>query len=352
MGSPVCCELLGAPATTMSDPQGSVRSLQAFLETRADDCPSVVLDDLVRAGLGDLPLPGGGRTKLRFLLLRTLGAHDLSLARLAEGHADALAILEEAAVPAPEGARLGVWAAGPVDELVASQDARGWQLDGRRRWCSGAPTLTHALVRAQALDGDRLFLVPLNQVGTQIMRDTWAAVGMADSLTFDVAFDGVRVASTGVVGEPDFYGSRRGFWVGSIGVAAVWLGGAEAVGSVLAAKAGEDPHRLAHLGAVAARLFGLDSLLERAERIIDEEESDVRCLERLARIVRSEVEAGATEILHRTGRATGADPLCHNAAHARRVADLTVYLRQSHGEADLAALGTLVHSHEIPARKG
>jgi len=326
----------------MSDQRESVRDLQTFLESRAHDCPSAVLEDLVRTGVGELPLPGGGRTKLRFWLLRTLGAHDLSLARLAEGHADAVAILAEAAKFAPKGARLGVWAAGPPDELIASQDAPGWRLNGRRRWCSGAPSLTHALVRAQAPDGDRLFLVPLDQPGAQVIRNTWPAVGMADSLTFDVAFDGVQVASNGAVGEPGFYGSRPGFWIGSIGVAAVWLGGAEAVGSLLAAKAGEDPHRLAHLGAVIARLFGLDSLFERAERIIDEEEPDVRCLERLARIVRSEVEAGATEILLRTGRATGADPLCHDAAHARRVADLTVYLRQTHGEADLAALGTLV----------
>lgn len=51
------------------------------------------------------------------------------------------------------------------------------------------------------------------------------------------------------------------------------------------------------------------------------------------------VERGATEVMDRTGRATGAGPLGHDAAHARRVADLTVYLRQIHAEADLEALG-------------
>jgi hypothetical protein len=43
----------------------------------------------------------------------------------------------------------------------------------------------------------------------------------------------------------------------------------------------------------------------------------------------------------RVGRALGAGPLCHDEAHARRVADLTVYLRQHHAEGDLAELGTL-----------
>jgi hypothetical protein len=46
--------------------------------------------------------------------------------------------------------------------------------------------------------------------------------------------------------------------------------------------------------------------------------------------------------MHRVGRALGAGPLGHNEAHSRRVADLTVYLRQHHAERDLAALGALV----------
>jgi hypothetical protein len=67
-----------------------------------------------------------------------------------------------------------------------------------------------------------------------------------------------------------------------------------------------------------------------------------RELELLARSWRIEVEAGATEVLARTGRATGAQPLGHDRSHARLVADLPVYLRQSHAESDLEALGRLV----------
>jgi hypothetical protein len=35
----------------------------------------------------------------------------------------------------------------------------------------------------------------------------------------------------------------------------------------------------------------------------------------------------------------GPGPLCSDDVHARRVADLTIYLRQSHAERDLADLG-------------
>jgi hypothetical protein len=60
--------------------------------------------------------------------------------------------------------------------------------------------------------------------------------------------------------------------------------------------------------------------------------------------LRALVEAAATEVMHRVGRALGAGPLGHNEAHSRRVADLTVYLRQHHAERDLAQLGELVAS--------
>jgi hypothetical protein len=64
--------------------------------------------------------------------------------------------------------------------------------------------------------------------------------------------------------------------------------------------------------------------------------------EQLAVRVRATVESAATRVLEHVGRALGAGPLGHDAAHAQRVADLTVYLRQSHAEADLAHLGALL----------
>ncbi len=48
-----------------------------------------------------LPLPGAGRTAERWAGLRAVGEQDLPLARLAEGHADAVAILAELDGPAP-----------------------------------------------------------------------------------------------------------------------------------------------------------------------------------------------------------------------------------------------------------
>jgi hypothetical protein len=51
------------------------------------------------------------------------------------------------------------------------------------------------------------------------------------------------------------------------------------------------------------------------------------------------VEQAATTVLTHSGRALGAGPLCRDPSIARCMADLPVFLRQSHAERDLAALG-------------
>jgi alkylation response protein AidB-like acyl-CoA dehydrogenase len=312
----------------------------------------------VADGVPDLPLPGGGRTAERLAALRAWGEADLVFARLAEGHADALAILAELGGPRPVGARWGVWAAVPRS-LTATREGGGWRINGERPWCSGARSCTHALVTAAAPDGVRLFAVTLDRATATPLDGTWPAVGMAGSESLTVRFHDVPGEP---VGGPDDYVRRPGFWHGGIGVAACWYGGAVGVARTLwsaaakdhaarnsAAKdhAGKDPaakglgpHALAHLGAVDATLVASGALLDLAAEAIDADPKGDAQL--LAARVRASVAATVTEVLDRVGRALGAGPLCRDRAHARRVADLTVYVRQSHAETDLESLGEMV----------
>ncbi len=57
-----------------------------------------------------MPLPGSGKTALRHRQLMEIGRESLSLARLAEAHWDAVAILAEAGRLPESGAIYGVWA--------------------------------------------------------------------------------------------------------------------------------------------------------------------------------------------------------------------------------------------------
>ena len=282
----------------------------------------------------DLPLPGEGRTAERFAALAGLARADTVLARLAEGHTDAVAILAELDGPDRGDAAWGVWAAMP-DSVVAVREDGVWWLAGDRPWCSGAGYCTRALVTAATDDGVRLFAVDVDAPAVTPLDGTWPAVGMAASDSRTVRFTRARGVPVGGVGD---YVNRPGFWAGGAGVAACWYGAAVAVAERLVSANPVDPHALAHLGAVDTALGSASALLDQVAARIDAD-FDAATLRRPVRRVRAAVEAAATTTLDHVGRALGARPLCQDAEHARRTADLTVYLRQSHAERDLADLG-------------
>ncbi|MEU6122045.1 acyl-CoA dehydrogenase family protein [Streptomyces sp. NPDC047123] len=309
--------------------------------------------DFVAHEAADVPLPGRA-TDRRFAALAELGRRDLSLARLAEGHLDAAAILHEVegTVPAP-GERWGVWAARPPGPGVrAEPTGRGWRVSGLKPYCSGARACTHALLTADAEDGYRLFAVPLDHPGVEPVDGTWPAVGMKGSDTLDVLFDDVPARA---VGEPEGYLRRPGFQHGGVGVAACWLGGARAVADPLYERAAADrvdEHAAAHLGSVDLLLHTADTMVREAAHAIDADPRDERGEARIRGLrVRALVEKVCTEVLGHVGRATGAGPLCHDERHARAVADLTVYVRQHHAEANLAELGHLAAEGLSGARR-
>ncbi|MEU3501942.1 acyl-CoA dehydrogenase family protein [Streptomyces hundungensis] len=303
----------------------------------------------IASGELDIPLPGSGRTLDRFLALAHTAERDLSLVRLVEGHVDAVAILAELDGPsAMPGERWGVWAAEPPGEgLTASLGDDGWVINGRKRYCSGAHSCTNALVTARADDGRRLFAVATGlgsgAAWCRPVEGSWQALGMAASDSADMLFTDVPAIPVGGV---ESYVERPGFQHGGIGVAACWYGGARAVARTLAAAAarrGTDPLTDAHLGAVDMRLHAANAVLAQAAAEIDKDPADVEGAGRTRSLrVRGFIEAVCADVLTHVGRATGAEPLCHDPAHTRHATDLAVYIRQHHGERNLAELGRLV----------
>jgi alkylation response protein AidB-like acyl-CoA dehydrogenase len=292
-------------------------------------------------GLLDLPLPGRGATVERFACLADLGTLDLDLARLAEAHSDAAAIRSDLGYSGPDGGLWGVWAANPpVDPLTARRRGAGWVLAGTKPWCSGAGCCDRALVTALTDDGYRLFAVEVTEPHAVPVDGTWPAAAMQGSDSRSMCFDG---APGEPVGRPEEYLSRPGFWHGAVGVAAVWWGGARGVARALAladSRRPLDQHALAHAGAVDASLAAAWASLASAAACFDDDPDDAAGTARLtAGRARTVVESTANEVVARTGRALGAAPLALDADHGRRVADLGLYLRQSHAERDLEQLG-------------
>lgn len=354
-----------------SDPAGGAGPRAMLVERLA---PRTVPDALVTArDLGVLELgalersaarePAADALLDRWEALATLAAVDLGAARVVEPHLDALSILAEAdadtgaaaAATADGGPRetdpaavWGVFAAEGGDEHLRARPAGDrWRLDGVKPWCSLAGILDRALVTAHIDDAGarRLFAVDLRAPGVEIAEGAWAARGLSEIPSGPVRFADVAASPVGADG---WYLRRPGFAIGGMGVAACWFGGAVGLARTLhaALAARSDAHGLAHLGAIdeqleAARLV----LADAARRAPGADRATARIL---AKRVRATIARTCDDVLARTARALGPAPLALDAEHAKRVADLELYVRQHHAERDLASLGEALTASEAP----
>ncbi|MFL9926316.1 acyl-CoA dehydrogenase [Herbaspirillum lusitanum] len=310
-----------------------------------------LLCQLVDNGMGDLPLPGHGRTLQRWRMLAAVAAQDLSLAKLFEAHTDALAILAEAGVhDLPPHAVWGVWCAESKDGALQVRDivaGHSLMLNGEKLWCSGAASVTHALIgyRDQR-QRSCLAAVDLAQEGVEIVGDDWKAVGMAATATSVLQLKNVRGTPVGPAG---FYLSRAGFWQGGAGIAACWHGAAAALAGCTRdwLKSRNDAHALAHLGQLEVVLHASAAALRELAAWIDANPASDAM--RGALRVRLQAEHAAQHALTHSGRALGPGLYCADRHSARLLADLPVFIRQSHAERDLQALGMLaIESEEQP----
>ncbi len=312
---------------------------------------STQLDALIRLGLDKLPLPGQGATLQRWQALALVAGHSLSLAKLYEGHTDALAILAElseldgldVSATGPKNAAWGVWAAEAANTRVTITPGNGnaVQLNGTKCWCSGAQTLSHGLLTAWYTDGSgaQLVRVAMQQPGVSVLCEAWHAVGVAASASVDVNF---VQAQAHLVGQPRDYTTRPGFWHGGAGIAACWYGGARFLGEALHQALCDLPpeargaFRLAALGKVDLALHSTAAVLREAAHWIDNNPlADARATALHARL---SAEDCAKQVLDEAGRALGAAAFCRHARFARAAADLPVFVRQSHADRDFTAL--------------
>ena len=297
--------------------------------------------------------------------LRALGRADLALARLYEGHLNAVKLVALHARPAlaretlrdvARGALLGVWGAvGDRPLTVVRSDAAHWTLDGEKVFASGLGLVERAVVTVSdpdAPDVSRLLLVDVDDATRQHPED-WRASGMRSTRSGRYRFDGIALPRARVLGEAGVYEREPWFEGGTWRYVAAHVGAMEGlvdamVAELVARGRDDDPHQGARIGRAAALAVGARALVERAAHEVETcDATDADATRRavaLALLVRESVEQGAVELLGTVERALGMAAFAHGHPIERRRRDLGLYLRQAAPDAKLARAAAAIAS--------
>ncbi len=282
--------------------------------------------------------------------LLAVGRADVPLARLFEGHVDAIRILDQAGrEPAPD-ARYGVWASRSQQTGVRARRIAAGRLllDGTIKFASGAGVIDHALVPVW-LDADTHLLLDLPVGALPVDTSQWVTAAMEVSRSHTVTIDGLEVPDD-PVGDPNFYLDRRGFFPGGIGVAACWAGGALRIADLARARLHEPipPAMLRRLGQIDTRLVAAQATLRVAGDRLDTwwagdaSGPGPTGWRRLATEGRAVVAEAAEQIIGQAERLAGPAGLAFDLDLTRAVHDLRLYVLQRNADADDVAIGAMI----------
>lgn len=177
-------------------------------------------------------------TREAFDALRVLGRANLSLARLFEGHMNAVKLvvlyggedtMRNAASAIEAGALFGVWGTDyPADPLRFEHGENGIFLTGTKRFASGLGLVRQALVTAGTPDGPQLLLAPVHDP-ERCDYSAWSMGAMRATQSGRYDFAGVNMTDNGLIGEPGDYLREPYFEGGVWRYCASHLGAAEAL---------------------------------------------------------------------------------------------------------------------------
>lgn len=274
--------------------------------------------------------------------LISIGRADIPLARLVEGHVDAVRILAQADRVPVEGALYGVWASRSRRTGIAgSPSGEGLRLNGVLRFASGAGLLDRALVPVW-LDEEHHQLLDLDVRRLPVDDTGWATSAMEVSRSHTVVLTDVVVPGTAAVGAVDFYLRRPGFFPGGVGVAACWAGGAARIADLLLARppASWSDAALGRLGEIRVQLTIAAAVVRSTARLLDEASTAVETpWQAIATEARAATANAVGVVLDEARRIGGAAGLAHDEDLTRAHHDLDLYVLQQNRDSDRAFLG-------------
>jgi hypothetical protein len=295
----------------------------------------------------------GASVAPEWALLRRVAAADASVARILDGHLNAVERLEVAAAPelrerelaaVAAGRLLGVWGADPRpgegDPARLVETDAGLVLRGAKTFCSGAGGVEAAMVMVGSDDGTAPALVLLDcGPEVEVDRGWYRAAGLRASESHLVVFHDAPV--TAVLGEPGELARDPWFSRDAMRTAAGWAGMVDAAAdaareALVEAGRGEDPLAALAAGKIEAARGTVDAWLDRAARVADAGGTDARAT---GIAMRGEIDRAAKFILETAAAACGSHPFVTAGRLDRARRDLETFLLQHRLDPLLAKLG-------------
>jgi alkylation response protein AidB-like acyl-CoA dehydrogenase len=307
-------------------------------------------------------------------VLAILGWGTLSLARLYEGHVNALLLIttfgsteqrELAAAAARRGEVFAVWNTEAGDGVRLERRGAGThELRGAKSFASGAGSVTRPLVTGRLPDGGwQMMILHLGEADhDRVDTSWWRPLGMVASASHRIDFRDMEIGPEAFLGAPGDYYRQPWFSGGAIRFAAAQLGGAAAlldaaVATLREAGRTEDALQQARLGeatmAIASGEQWLDWAADRADASLLggslEPEVGAEDMVAAANMTRTAIEHICLQVLGLVERSVGARGLLRPHPIERIGRDLTLYLRQPAPDAALRDAGRFALHHETPA---
>ena len=315
--------------------------------------PAEAIDTLAAAGAMQVtagPNPVSYAEELA--LLRSVAAADTGVARILDGHLNAVERLRVHAPPDLRDAELaaiatgtrraGVWGADPVPAEGEPARVAGDALHGTKTFCSGAGGLERAIVlaRAEGADAPVAAWVDLTATETIAIDRAWfRGAGMRSSASHRVTFAGTPVLA--LLGPPGALVAQPWFARDALRTAATWAGAADAAVDDALARLAARPVTGDLEALAAGRLRTWQETIGLWLRAAATE-LDTRRAEDpggFAARARTALADAARAILDEAERATGSRPAAAGSVLDRAARDLRLFLLQHRLEPILARAG-------------
>lgn len=308
-----------------------------------------IWEEFHSSGLGMSPLPeelgGAGLWEPRHgerlcAVLRALGAADLSIARLYEGHLNAVGLvcrygskeqIEGLAADVAAGTLSGVWGADDAEGLTIVSGQADDVLKGRKILASGAGFVTRPLVTAKGPLGQQMCLLDLEPGYTHDISG-WQALGMRATATGTVDFSGYKVGVRETVGDPGDFMRQPHFSGGAWRFCAAHVGATERLVDLFrdhlrSSGRGEDAYQLERLAGCMADATTARFWVEEAARRLASD-TDPESIVAFVNLTRMVVERSALNVIERIQRGVGLRAFVRPNNVERVCRDLATYLRQ------------------------